>query len=88
MPWFDEYSTCTMQSIDADSATVSWPALSTARFYYIFIESNKFINTTSNVYRVTDLKPVTDYVFIVTVYGIAGSAGNSVECRGKTGLYL
>jgi len=76
-----------MESIDADSATVSWPAPSTARFYYIDVGPERLFNSTSNVYSVTGLSPITNYTFTVTVYGNAGSEGNSVECHGKTGLY-
>ena len=88
VPGFDEYATCMVQSIDADSATVSWPALSTAQFYSIDVGSDKLINTTSNVYRVTGLRPITNYRFTVTVYSHAGIEGNSVECHAKTGSYL
>jgi len=85
-PGFRKNDTCTVQSIDADSATVSWPAPSAARFYYIDIEYGEFVNSTSNVYRVTGLAPITDYTFSVRVYG--NTAGNTVECHAKTGLYL
>jgi len=87
-PAFAENATCTVESIDADSATVSWPALSTAWIYYIDIGSGKSSNSTSNIYAVTGLSPITNYTFTVTAYGNAGSVGNSVECHGKTGLYL
>ena len=87
-PGFDENATCTVQSTDADSATVSWPAPSAARFYYIDIGSDKLINTTLNFHTVTDLSPITNYMFTVTVYGNADTTGNSIECRAKTGLYI
>jgi len=85
---FEENDTCTVQSTDADSATVSWPSPSSAQFYYIDIGSDKLFNSTSNSYTVTGLTTVTKYKFTVTVYGNAGTAGNSVECHGKTGLYF
>jgi len=85
-PAFAENATCMVESIDADSATVSWPAPSTARFYYIDVRSEKSSNSTSNIHTVTDLDPITYYTFTVTVYGNAGITGNSVECHGKTGL--
>jgi len=75
-----------VQSTDADTATVSWPAPSAAQFYYIDIGSDKLFNSTSNASRVIGLTPLTNYTFTVTVYGNAGTTGNSVECRGKTGL--
>ena len=87
-PAFAENATCTVESIDADSATVSWPAPSTARFYYIDVGSEKSSNSTSNIHTVTDLDPITYYTFTVTVYGNAGITGNHVECHGKTGLFL
>ena len=86
-PAFAENATCTVESIDADSATVSWPAPSTARFYYIDVGPERLFNSTSNVYSVTGLSPIINYTFTVTVYGNAGSEGNDVECHGKTGLY-
>jgi len=86
VPAFAENATCTVESIDADSATVSWPAPSTARFYYIDVGSGKSSNSTSNIHTVAGLDPITNYTFTVTVYGNAGSEGNSVECHGKTGL--
>ena len=85
-PGFGKNDTCTVLSIDADSATVRWPAPSSAQFYYIDIGSDISPNSTSNVYTVTGLSPVTNYTFTVTVYGKGGIEGNSVECRGKTGL--
>ena len=85
-PGFDENDTCTMLSINADSATVVWPAPSSAQFYYIDIGSDISFNSTSNVSTVTGLSPITSYTFTVTVYGKTGSEGNSVECSGKTGL--
>ena len=89
-PAFNESDTCTVQSTDAKSVTVSWPAPSSAQFYYIDIGSDtvKSFHSTSNVYRITGLSPITSYTFTVTVYGNADATGNSVECRGKTGLYL
>jgi len=87
-PAFEANDTCTVQSIDADSATVSWPAPSSAQFYYIDIGSDKLFKSTSNSYTVTGLTPLTKYTFTVAVYRNAGTAGNSVECRGKTGLYF
>ena len=87
-PGFEENDMCTVQSTDADSATVSWPAPSSAQFYYIDIGSDKLFKSTSNSYTVTGLTPLTNYTFTVTVYGNAAIAGNSVQCRGKTGLYL
>jgi len=87
-PAFAENDTCTVESINADSATVRWPAPSFAQFYYIDIGTDASLNSTSNVYTVTGLSPVTNYTFIITVYGKGGIEGNSVECRGKTGLLL
>jgi len=84
-PGFAENETCTVLSVDADSATVSWPSPSSAQFYYIDIGSDVSYNTTSSVYRVTGLSPVTNYTFTVTVYGSGGTEGNSVQCRAKTG---
>ena len=87
-PAFDASDTCTVESIDADSATVRWPAPSSAQFYYIDIATDASLNSTSNVYNITGLSPVTNYTFIITVYGKGGTEGNSVECRGRTGLYI
>ena len=87
-PAFGDSDTCVVQSTDADSATVIWPAPSSAQLYYIDIgsDTDKSFNTTSNVYKVTGLRPLTNYTFTVTVYGNGGTTGNSVECYGTTGV--
>ena len=87
-PAFEQNDSCTVESADADSATVSWPAPSAAQFYYIYIAPDKLFNSTLHFYTVTGLNPITDYTFTVAVYGVDGAAGNTIECRGKTGLYL